>query len=69
MAGPGLDASAVARLLNPVLQGPIHKPGRLGFRGELALRLAEKRADQALTHAEGRALMGPVRKPNENRPV
>lgn len=26
------------RLLNPVLKGPTHKPGRFGFRGELALK-------------------------------
>lgn len=53
LADPGLDTSAFARLqaqgrlLNPVLKGPTHKPGRLGFRGELALRFAEKLADEA----------------------
>lgn len=53
LAAPGLDTSAFARLqaegrlLNPVLKGPTHKPGRFGFRGELALRFAEKLADEA----------------------
>lgn len=35
------------RLLNAVLKGPTHKPGRVGFRGELALRFAAKLADEA----------------------
>lgn len=35
------------RLLNPVLKAPTHKPGRMGFRGELALRFATKLADEA----------------------
>lgn len=35
------------RLLNPVLKAPTHKPGRFGFRGELALRFAPKIADEA----------------------
>ena len=38
---------AEGRLLNPVLKGPTHKPGRFGFRGELALRFAAKLADEA----------------------
>jgi hypothetical protein len=40
-----LDAEG--RLLSPVLKGPTHKPGRFGFRGELALRFAPKIADEA----------------------
>ena len=35
------------RLLNPVLKAPTRKPGRFGFRGELALRFAPKLADEA----------------------
>ena len=35
------------RLLNPVLKGATHQPGRFGFRGELALRFAPKLADEA----------------------
>lgn len=35
------------RLLNPVLKAPTKKPGRFGFRGELALRFAPKFADEA----------------------
>jgi hypothetical protein len=53
LAEPGLDTTAFARLhaegrmLNPVLKGPTKKPGRYGFRGELALRFAAKKADEA----------------------
>lgn len=35
------------RLLNPLLKAPTSKPGRFGFRGELALRFAPKLADEA----------------------
>lgn len=35
------------RLLNAVHKAPTHRPGRHGFRGELALRFAAKRADEA----------------------
>jgi len=35
------------RLLNPLVKGPTSKPGRIGFRGELALRFAPKLADEA----------------------
>ena len=35
------------RLLNPVLKGATKRPGRFGFRGELALRFAAKMADEA----------------------
>ena len=38
---------AQGRLLNPVLKGATKKPGRVGFRGELALRFAPKLADEA----------------------
>ena len=38
---------AEGRLLNPVLKAPTHRPGRFGFRGELALRFAPKIADEA----------------------
>jgi hypothetical protein len=39
---------AEGRLLNPVLKGPTHEEaGRIGFRGELALRFATKMADEA----------------------
>lgn len=41
----GLEAQG--RLLNPVLKGPTRRPGRFGFRGELALRFAPKMADEA----------------------
>jgi hypothetical protein len=40
-----LDAEG--RLLSPVLKAPTHRPGRFGFRGELALRFAPKIADEA----------------------
>jgi hypothetical protein len=40
-----LDAQG--RLLNPVLKAATKKPGRFGFRGELALRFAPKMADEA----------------------
>ncbi|MDR2129246.1 MAG: hypothetical protein LBP52_09320 [Burkholderiaceae bacterium] len=35
------------RLLNPVLKAPTGTPGRVGFRGELALRFAHTLADEA----------------------
>ena len=35
------------RLLSALLKGPTKKAGRLGFRGELALRFAPKLADEA----------------------
>jgi hypothetical protein len=38
---------AEGRLLNPVLKGATAKPGRFGFRGELALQFAPKMADEA----------------------
>jgi hypothetical protein len=38
---------AEGRLLNPVLKGRTGKPGRFGFRGELALQFAPKLADEA----------------------
>ena len=53
LAEPGLADTAFARLesegrlLNPVLKAPTKKPGRFGFRGELALRFAAKLADEA----------------------
>jgi hypothetical protein len=53
LAEPGLAGTAFARLesegrlLNPVLKAATHKPGRIGFRGELALRFAAKLADEA----------------------
>ena len=53
LAEPGLAATAFARLeaegrlLNPVLKAATKKPGRFGFRGELALRFGEKLADEA----------------------
>ena len=40
-----LDAEG--RLLSPILKGPTTRPGRFGFRGELALRFAPKIADEA----------------------
>lgn len=47
-AGTAFEPLAAAgRLLNPVLKGATHKPGRFGFRGELALRFAAKMADEA----------------------
>lgn len=53
LAEPGLADTAFARLesegrlLNPVLKGATHQPGRFGFRGELALHFAPKLADEA----------------------
>ena len=53
VAASGLTATAFARLevegrlLNPVLKAATKKPGRIGFRGELALRFAPKMADEA----------------------
>ena len=38
---------AEGRLVNPVLKAPGKKPGRIGFRGELALKFAPKLADEA----------------------
>lgn len=35
------------RLLNNVFKGPTKKPGRIGFRGDIALKFAEKLADEA----------------------
>lgn len=35
------------RLLNSVLKGATHKPGRVGFRGDLALKFPAKMADEA----------------------
>lgn len=49
----GLASTAFARLesegrlLNPVLKSATRKPGRFGFRGELALRFSTKLADEA----------------------
>lgn len=40
-----LDAEG--RLLNSVLKAPTHRAGRFGFRGDLALKFAAKRADEA----------------------
>jgi len=34
------------RLLNPVNKGPTEKPGRFGFRGEIALKFAAQLADE-----------------------
>ncbi|ACB33696.1 conserved hypothetical protein [Leptothrix cholodnii SP-6] len=38
---------AEGRLLNSVLKGPTRKAGRIGFRGDIALKFAAKRADEA----------------------
>ena len=38
---------AEGRLLNSVLKGATKKPGRIGFRGDIALKFAEKKADEA----------------------
>lgn len=35
------------RLLNSVLKAPTHKPGRFGFRGDIALKFQAKMADEA----------------------
>jgi hypothetical protein len=42
--GP-LDAQG--RLLNSVLKGPTKTPGRIGFRGDIALKFAARLADEA----------------------
>lgn len=38
---------AEGRLLNSVLKGPTKKPGRIGFRGDIALKFQVKKADEA----------------------
>ncbi|MEK8033368.1 hypothetical protein AACH06_21325 [Ideonella sp. DXS29W] len=38
---------AEGRLLNSVLKGATKKPGRVGFRGDIALKFAAKMADEA----------------------
>ena len=38
---------AEGRLVNPVLKSPTKKPGRFGFRGDIALKFAPKMADEA----------------------
>jgi len=38
---------AEGRLLNSVLKGPTKKAGRVGFRGDIALKFAAKMADEA----------------------
>ncbi len=38
---------AEGRLLNSVLKGPTRKAGRIGFRGDIALKFAAKFADEA----------------------
>lgn len=38
---------AEGRLLNSVLKGPTHAQGRYGFRGDIALKFAARRADEA----------------------
>lgn len=53
LARKEIDDTALARLeqegrlLNPVLKAPTNKFGRVGFRGELALRFGVKLADEA----------------------
>ena len=53
LADAGIASTAFARLesegrlLNPVLKAATRKPGRFGFRGELALRFSTKLADEA----------------------
>ena len=53
LADAGITSTAFARLesegrlLNPVLKAATRKPGRFGFRGELALRFSAKLADEA----------------------
>jgi len=53
LADAGIASTAFARLesegrlLNPVLKAATRKPGRFGFRGELALRFSAKLADEA----------------------
>ena len=38
---------AEKRLISPVHKGPAGKPGRFGFRGEIALKFAQQMADEA----------------------
>ena len=53
LARPEIEDTAFARLekegrlLNPLHKALTSKPGRVGFRGELALRFAPKLADEA----------------------
>lgn len=39
-----LDAEG--RLFNSILKGPTHQPGRIGYRGDLALKFAPRLADE-----------------------
>ncbi len=39
-----LDAEG--RLFNSILKGPTHRPGRIGYRGDLALKFAPRLADE-----------------------
>ncbi|MDA8328504.1 MAG: hypothetical protein M0Z83_05990 [Betaproteobacteria bacterium] len=43
---PFADLEAQGRLLSPVFKGPTTKPGRFGFRGEIALAFQESMADE-----------------------
>ena len=62
---PLASLDAEGRLLSPVYKGPAGKPGRFGFRGELALKFAlqysdearppEIKVDQVMTVADGDA--------------
>lgn len=44
---PLASLDAEGRLLSPVFKGPTAKPGRFGFRGEIALKFAQKLSDEA----------------------
>jgi hypothetical protein len=44
---PFASLDAGGRLLSPVFKGPTGKPGRFGFRGEIALKFAQKLSDEA----------------------
>lgn len=43
---PFAELDAEGRLLSPVFKGPLAKPGRYGFRGEIALKFAHMIADE-----------------------
>ncbi len=43
---PFASLDAEGRLLNAVLKGPTDRPGRFGFRGEIALKFATQFADE-----------------------
>ncbi len=48
------------RLLNAVLKGPTERPGRFGFRGEIALKFAPQFADESARRNSRRIKSSPL---------